>query len=99
MLLDPDLSREAIGEKIADPLSIDPVEAAVRIRQVVDARMGQEVFNEVALKGHDPREFVLIGLRRCRGHPCLRFCSIPEGKKSHCPLPIPLFSGPSGPPP
>ena len=22
--------------------------------------MGQEVFNEVALKGHDPREFVLM---------------------------------------
>ncbi len=60
MLLDPDLSREAIREKIADPLGIDPVEAAVRIRQVVDARMGQEVFNEVALKGHDPREFVLM---------------------------------------
>ena len=60
MLLDPDLSRETIKEKIADPLGIDPVEAAVRIRQVVDARMGQEVFNEVALKGHDPREFVLM---------------------------------------
>ncbi len=60
MLLDPDLSRDAIKEKIADPLGIDPVEAAVRIRQVVDARMGQEVFNEVALKGHDPREFVLM---------------------------------------
>ena len=54
MLLDPDLSREAIREKIADPLGIDPVEAAVRIRQVVDARMGQEVFNEVALKGPIP---------------------------------------------
>jgi N-methylhydantoinase A/acetophenone carboxylase len=60
MLLDPDLSREAIKERIADPLGIDPVEAALRIRQVVDARMGQEVFNEVALKGHDPREFVLM---------------------------------------
>ncbi len=60
MLLDPDLSREVIKEKIADPLGIDPVEAAVRIRQIVDARMGQEVFNEVALKGHDPRQFVLM---------------------------------------
>ncbi len=60
MLLDPDLSRKVIREKIADPLGIDPVAAAVRIRQVVDARMGQEVFNEVALKGHDPREFVLM---------------------------------------
>jgi N-methylhydantoinase A/acetophenone carboxylase len=36
------------------------MEAAVRIRRIVDARMGQEVFNEVALKGHDPRDFVLF---------------------------------------
>ncbi len=58
MLLDVDLSTEAIKEKVADPLGIDVVEAAIRIRKLVDARMGQEVFNEVALKGHDPREFV-----------------------------------------
>jgi N-methylhydantoinase A/acetophenone carboxylase len=60
MLLDPDLSEEAIRKKIADPLGIDVLEAAVRIRRTVDARMGQEVFNEVALKGHDPRDFVLL---------------------------------------
>jgi N-methylhydantoinase A len=60
ILLDPDLSRDAIREKVADPLGIDVMEAAVRVKRVVDARMGQEVFNEVALKGHDPREFVLL---------------------------------------
>jgi N-methylhydantoinase A len=60
MLLDADLSTEAIREKVAVPLGIDVVEAAIRIRRVVDARMGQEVFNEVALKGHDPRSFVLF---------------------------------------
>lgn len=60
MLLDPDLSAQAIQEKIADPLGIDVVEAAVRIRHLVDAYMGQQVFNEVALKGHDPRDFVLM---------------------------------------
>ena len=59
MLLDVDLSTEAIKEKVADPLGIDVVEAALRIRKLVDAKMGQEVFNEVALKGHDPRDFVL----------------------------------------
>lgn len=59
MLLDPDLSAKAI-RKIAEPLGIDIVEAALRIRRIVDARMGQEVFNEVALKGHDPRDFVLF---------------------------------------
>jgi N-methylhydantoinase A/acetophenone carboxylase len=60
MLLDVDLSTEVIREKVAVPLGIDVVEAALRIRSLVDARMGQEVFNEVALKGHDPRDFVLF---------------------------------------
>ena len=60
MLLDEELSAKAIKSKIADPLGIDVVEAARRIRAVVDARMGQEVFNEVALKGHDPRDFVIF---------------------------------------
>lgn len=59
LLLDPALAREAITEHIARPLRIEAVEAAYRIRRVIDARMGQEVFNEVALKGHDPRRFVL----------------------------------------
>jgi N-methylhydantoinase A/acetophenone carboxylase len=60
LLLDPDLSREVIEENIAGPLGLDAVEAAAGIKRLVDAKMGQEVFNEVALKGHDPREFVLF---------------------------------------
>lgn len=60
MLLDPELSHQAIKTHIADPLGIDTIEAAMRIKRIVDARMGQEVFNEVALKGHDPRDFVLF---------------------------------------
>ena len=60
MLLDEDLSKEAISSRIAEPLGIEVVEAARRIRAVVDAHMGQAVFNEVALKGHDPRDFVLF---------------------------------------
>jgi len=59
MLLDIDLAKKAINEKIAQPLGIPVEEAAWRIRRMIDARMGQEVFNEVALKGHDPRTFVL----------------------------------------
>lgn len=60
MLLDPDLSAQVIEQKIAKPLGIGAVEAAYRIRRIVDGRMGQEVFKEVVLKGHDPREFVLF---------------------------------------
>lgn len=60
MKLKKELAEKAIRDKIAKPLGIDVVEAAVRIRRIIDARMGQEVFNEVVLKGYDPREFVLL---------------------------------------
>lgn len=58
--LDPELAREAIEEHVARPLGIPVVEAAWRIRRLIDAKMGQEVFNEVALKGHDPRRFTVF---------------------------------------
>lgn len=60
MLLAPELSEEIISKRIAEPLGLDAAEAAARIRALVDANMGQEAFNEVALKGHDPRNFVLF---------------------------------------
>ncbi len=71
MLLDEEMAREAIEQKIAKPLGIDVMEAAYRIRRLVDARMGQEVFNEVALKGHDPRTFVVLACGGAGGaHAC-----------------------------
>lgn len=60
MLLDADLARAVIEEKVARPLGLGVLEAAHGIRRLVDARMGQEVFNEVALKGHDPRRFTVF---------------------------------------
>jgi len=44
MLLDADLSRDVINEKIAGPLGIDPLEAAWRIRRLVDAPHGARKF-------------------------------------------------------
>jgi N-methylhydantoinase A/acetophenone carboxylase len=71
MLLDPESSRAVIEEKIARPLGISVVEAAFRIRSLVDARMGQEVFNAVALRGHDPRKFALFACGGAgAGHAC-----------------------------
>lgn len=60
MKLNYDRAYQAIKEKIADPLGIDVVEAAAQIRKIVDAHMGQEIFKEVALKGHDPRDFIIF---------------------------------------
>jgi N-methylhydantoinase A len=60
MRLSAEKSVKAIKDKIAGPLQIDVTEAALMIKKVVDSRMGQEIFKEVALKGLDPREFVLF---------------------------------------
>lgn len=73
ILLDPDLSKTAIEEKIARPLGIDVMEAASRIRRIIDAYMGQEVFKEVVLKGHDPRDLALFA---CGGAGPTHACSI-----------------------
>lgn len=73
MLLDPDLSKQVIEEKIARPLGIDVMEAASRIRRIIDAYMGQEVFKEVVLKGYDPRDLILFA---CGGAGATHACSI-----------------------
>lgn len=71
MYLDVELAKAAIEEKIAQPLGIDPLVAAWRIRRLVDAKMGHEVFNEVALKGHDPRRFAVLACGGAGGaHAC-----------------------------
>lgn len=71
MFLDVDLAKAAIEERIAKPLGLDPLVAAWRIRRLVGAKMGHEVFNEVALKGHDPRRFAVLACGGAGGaHAC-----------------------------
>jgi N-methylhydantoinase A/acetophenone carboxylase len=58
------LSREkavaSIKEKIAGPLNMEVEEAALLIKKVVDANMGDVIFKETALRGHDPADFILF---------------------------------------
>ena len=66
-------SIDAVKEHIADPLGIEVEEAALRIKRIVDGNMGNEIFKETALKGFDPREFVLFsyggaGPTHCSGY-------------------------------
>lgn len=71
MPLDVDLARQVIEEHTARPLGLGALEAAWRIRRLVDAKMGHEVFNEVALKGHDPRKFAILACGGAGGaHAC-----------------------------
>lgn len=60
MKLRKDLAWNALKTRIADPLDIDPVEAAWRIKKVADANMGDIIVKETYLRGFDPREFVLF---------------------------------------
>lgn len=91
MLLDVDLARQAIRTRIADPLGIPVEEAAWRIRRLIDARMGQEVFNEVALKGHDPRSFVLYACGGAGGAHAVGFAPFIGVSKVVIPLQSSVF--------
>jgi N-methylhydantoinase A len=48
----------AAVRKIGSKMGWDDVTAALMIKTVIDAKMGQEVFKEIALKGYEPSEFV-----------------------------------------
>ena len=60
MALDRALAEDAIRRKIADPLAISVVEAAWRIRRIVDANMADVIARETFMRGHDPKQFVLL---------------------------------------
>ena len=46
--------------KISREMGWDDVNTALMIKKVIDARMGQEVFKEIALKGYEPSEFIYM---------------------------------------
>lgn len=54
-------ARRAIRRRIAGPLDLEVEEAAALVRQIVDANMGNTIRKETALRGHDPRDFVMFG--------------------------------------
>ena len=53
-------AERAIRTRIAEPLGISVEEAALMVRRIVDANMGQAIRRETVLKGFDPREFILF---------------------------------------
>ena len=53
-------AERALQRRIADPLGIDVVEAALRVRRLIDGVMGQEIYRQTALEGHDPRDFTMF---------------------------------------
>lgn len=60
ILLDRELAKKAIQEKIARPLGMEVEEAAAGIRKMIDGNMGNSIFKETVLRGRDPRDFILF---------------------------------------
>ncbi len=60
MILDRELARDVISERIARPLSLTVEEAAEGIVQVVNASMVKGIRVVSVSKGYDPREFSLV---------------------------------------
>jgi N-methylhydantoinase A len=63
----------AAMRKISDKLTWDEVTTALMIKRVIDAKMGQEVFKEIALKGYEPSEFIYMA---CGGAGPTHCCGI-----------------------
>lgn len=60
MRLSRELAEESIRRHVADPLGIGVIEAAHRIRRIVNANMADAIARETLLRGYDPEEFVLL---------------------------------------
>jgi N-methylhydantoinase A len=58
--LDYDRAVRAVEEKIADPLGMDPIEAAAGMYRVINVNMASGVREVSVKRGHDPREFPLV---------------------------------------
>lgn len=53
-------AQAAMRDRVAKPMKISVEEAAIAVRQIIDSKMSQAIFKEVALKGYDPRKFTLL---------------------------------------
>jgi len=58
--LDRERAARAIRNRIARPLGVSVEEAAVLIKRIVNANMGDVLYKETVLRGYDPRRFILF---------------------------------------
>ncbi|MBI3079604.1 MAG: hydantoinase/oxoprolinase family protein [Deltaproteobacteria bacterium] len=60
MRISPELAERAIRERVAEPMGLDVVEAALGIVEIVDAHLADLVRKVTIGRGFDPRDFVLF---------------------------------------
>jgi N-methylhydantoinase A len=58
--LDPERARNAIRERVAEPLGLSIEDAAAGIKRIVDSHMADLIRSVTIHKGFDPRQFVLL---------------------------------------
>ncbi len=73
MRLNKEKAVASVTEKIARPLGIGAEQASLLIKNIVDASMGDIIYKETALRGYDPRDFILFayggaGSTHCCGY-------------------------------
>ena len=87
MELDADGARKGVADKIAKPLSMDPLAAAQAILEIAVSKMSLAVREVSVEKGYDPRDFVLVA---SGGAGPLHVCAI--ARELHIPkVIVPLF--------
>ncbi|MCC6887561.1 MAG: hydantoinase/oxoprolinase family protein [Hyphomicrobiales bacterium] len=90
--LDPQKARDAIATRIAAPLSLEVVEAAAGIYEVVTAKMADLIRKVTVESGHDPREFCLLSYGGAGGAHCADFAAQLGIKRVIVPYAAPAFS-------
>jgi N-methylhydantoinase A/acetophenone carboxylase len=90
MMLNKEKALEAM-RKIGIPAGWDEVTTALMIKKVVDTKMGQEVFKEVAFKGYEPSEFAIFACGGAGPAHCCGVADAAEMKSCYIPPAAPVF--------
>ncbi|HEY3945056.1 MAG TPA: hydantoinase/oxoprolinase family protein [Solirubrobacteraceae bacterium] len=79
--LNPRRAERALRDHIAEPLGVSVNDAALMVRRIVDANMGQAIRRETVLKGFDPREFILFAFGGAGPTHCCGYARFAEMEK------------------
>ncbi|RJX23112.1 MAG: hydantoinase/oxoprolinase family protein [Dethiobacter sp.] len=90
MILNKEKALEAIG-KLGKQVGWDEVTTALMIKKVVDARMGQEIFKEVAFKGYEPSEFIIFACGGAGPTHCCGVADAADMRMCYIPATAPVF--------
>ena len=90
--LDRVMALEAIRTAIAEPLGLDPLDAAAGIYEVVTAKMGDLIRKATIESGNDPKQFCLLSYGGAGGAHCAAFSAQLGIRKVVIPYAAPVFS-------